>query len=141
MVPVIQLAARGKYDPCVRQLAFIGLSQVGFQKLESILNALFMAAFVAVGGVYSGADKAVAAVVASPQTRLGIGTVVGIYINCKVDVCLPGGVYQAGNHVVVIWTAGILGADGYLSFFAAQAFAHAAHIHRDYFRDIIRNRC
>lgn len=77
-----------------------------------------MAALIAVRSVYTGADQPVAAIDTGTKPCFCVGAVVGIYVNCKVNLggarCLD----QSRNNIVMIRTAGILCADGNLGFFA-----------------------
>ena len=99
-----------------------------------------MAALIAVRSVYTGADQPVAAIDTGTKSCFCVGAVVGIYVNCKVNIggarCLD----QSRNNIVMIRTAGILCADGNLGFFAGKAISDAAHIDCENFCDISSRR-
>lgn len=63
----------------------------------------------------------------------------GIDVHGIVRTHLLGGVNELAHHLVAVWTYGILGADGDLPLGAAQALAHAAHVHGNGLRHPRRN--
>ena len=99
-----------------------------------------MAALIAVRSVYTGADQPVAAIDTGTKPGFCVGAVVGIYINCKVNLGGACSLDQSRNDIVMIRTAGILCADGNLGFFAGKTISDAAHINCENFCDVSRDR-
>ena len=99
-----------------------------------------MAAFIAVRSVYTGADQPVAAIDTGTKSGFCVGAVVGIYVNCKVNLGGTCSLDQSRNDIVMIRTAGILCTDGNLGFFAGKTISDAAHIDCKNFCDVSRDR-
>ena len=94
-----------------------------------------MAAFVAVAGIDTGADEAVADVKACPQGGFHIAAVEGVHIHGVVGLCLLGCGDELTYHIVAVGAAGILGTDGNLLLGALQTVTHTAHVHGNGFRN------
>ena len=88
-----------------------------------------MAAFVTVAGVDTGTDETVPDVKACAEGGFHITAVMGIYIHGIIGAGLLGSSDQLADDFVIVRSAGIFGADGYLLFGALQTVTDTAHIH------------
>ena len=89
--------------------------------------------------MYTGADQRALDVVAAAQSRADIRTISWIDVNCVFQAVFLGQLDQLAGHQVIVWTAGILGADGDVVLGAGQVQTDAAHVDRDDLGDIGRN--
>ena len=64
----------------------------------------------------------------------------GIHIHCVVSFRLSGCGNELAHHIVVVGTAGILGANGNLLFGTLQTVTYTTHIHGNHFRHTGRDR-
>ena len=103
------------------------------------MDAIDVAALVAVAGVDAGADEAVAHVIARPEGGLHVGAVVGIDVHGVVSAGFPGGFDELSHYFVAVGAAGVLGADGDLLLGAGQAVADTAHVYGNGFCDTCGN--
>ena len=113
--------------------------EIALERLERVEHAVHMAALIAVAGVDTGADQAMADVVARAERRFDVGAVMRINVHGVVSALAPGGVDQLADDLVAVRPAGVLGADGDLTLRAAQTVADAAHVHADGFRHACGN--
>ena len=114
----------------------VGFSaQISLQQVQSIENAIQMAALITMRSIYTGADQPMAQIKTGAQGSFHIRTIVRVNIQRIIDAALPGSVHQSSSERIVIRAAGIFGADGNLPFAALQAFAHTTHVYGNRFGD------
>ena len=92
-----------------------------------------MGALIAVGGIYPGADQAVAGIRSGVQRGIRIGAIIRVYICGKVYFIVFCGLHQRLQHFIVIGSVAVFDADGHLALGAFQAAAHAAHVYGQHF--------
>ena len=64
----------------------------------------------------------------------------GVYVYCVIRLLGLCGFNELARHFIAVWTAGILGADGYLTFSTGKAVANASHVHAYSLRNARRQR-
>ena len=95
-----------------RTLPFLLSLQIAAQHLQGIVHAVDMAALVAMAGVNTRADKAMADITARPECGLHIRAIEGIHVNRIVRLRFFRRLNELAHHLVAVGAAGILGADG-----------------------------
>ena len=64
----------------------------------------------------------------------------GVYVYGVIRLLGLCGFNELARHFIAVWTAGILGADGYLTFSTGKAVANASHVHAYSLRNARRQR-
>lgn len=86
--------------------------QEALQHLQGVHNAVDMATLIAVAGIDACTDETVANVVSGGEGGLHIGAVVGVDVNGKIGLLIPGGGDELGDQRIAVGAAGVLAADG-----------------------------
>ena len=81
------------------------------EKLQRILGAVAVAAFVAVGSVYAGADETVTKVIAGAKSSFNVAAVVWVDVYSVVSACVLGGLHKSLDDRIAVRAAAVLGAD------------------------------